>query len=223
MSERSIDNLRPGADVFGADGEKLGTLHAVIVDPAARHVTHLAVNAGPHFPAPGFGDPKIVSVGIEHYRDAHEDRVELNLTRAQFGALPLYEHTHFFEIPADEQTRDTEGVSRWAHIGSAIAAALGSLTGLAVPAEHIRKAAFERQILDDAPVWREDPNTHIGDVERVLIDDQTGEIESLVIRRGVLFQHEVVLPIRFVTEIRDGVIRAQLTDAELENLEPFEP
>jgi hypothetical protein len=103
----------------------------------------------------------------------------------------------------------------------AIVRSLASIGGIAVPQETFRKARFERHILNDTPVWRAAPHQHIGDIERVLVDEDTDEIRALVIKRGVLFQHEVVLPITYVTEILDGVVHADISDADLENLQPF--
>jgi sporulation protein YlmC with PRC-barrel domain len=221
VATHPIDNLRHGAAVYSSDRKKVGTLHAIVVDPESTEVTHLAVNAGPHFPEPGFGAPEIVNVDIKHVRDATEDSVELGISAREFDEQPLYEYAHFFEVP-DEQPQT--GISRLWNAGLAIASSLASLgTGIAVPAEHFRKARFERHILNDAPVWRIEPNTHIGDVERVIVNEDTDEIEALVIKRGILFHHDVVLPIRFVTEIRDGLVHAQIGDDELDSLEEFEP
>ena len=181
----------------------------------------MAVNKGPYFPDPGFGSPDIASTEIAHVRSADGDSVNLDLTLEQFAALPKYEHEHFFAIPSDEQQPDAEKPSRLWGIAQALATSLASLgSGIAVPAEHFAKAPFERHILDDAPVWRDDPGTHIGDVERVLVDD-TNAIVGLVIKRGVVFHEEVVLPMKYVTEVRDGGIIVQLPDEDLESLAPF--
>ncbi len=207
--------------MYTSDDRKAGTLHAVVVDPGSNEVTHVAVNAGPHFPEPGFGAPEIVNVDIRHVRDATEDRVELGISEREFSAQPLYEYAHFFEVPDEQQQ---SGISRLWNAGVAIASSLASLgTGIAVPAEHFRKARFERHILNDTPVWRVEPNTHIGDVESVIVNEETDEIDALVIRRGALFGHEMVLPIRFVTEIRDGLIHVRISDGELDSLGEFEP
>jgi sporulation protein YlmC with PRC-barrel domain len=218
-----VEDLRAGSDVFASDGTKLGRLYAIVLDPASDRVTHVAVDAGPHFPEPGFGAPTVRSVEIDRVLSADGDSVNLDIDEDAFAALPLYEHEHFFEIPKAEQQPAEEGErpSRLWGIGQALAAALANIGGIAVPAEHFAKATSERHILDDAPVWRDDPNTHIGDVERVLVDDETDTIVGLVIKRGVLFHEEVVLPMQYVREIRDGAIIVQLTDAELEGLAPF--
>jgi sporulation protein YlmC with PRC-barrel domain len=218
---RALDNLRHEADVFSSDGEKVGKLHSVVVDSGDNEVTHLAVNAGPFFPAIGFGDPKIVSVDIEDMKDATEERVDLALSKAAFAALPPYSHQHFYAVPKQE-THPGGGVSRMWDLGSALAASLATLgSGIGVPAEHVVKGTFERSILNDTPVWRVEPHMLIGEVERVIVDEESDEIQSLVIRRGAIFAEEVVLPMSYVTEVRDGVIRAQLSDAEIEALEAY--
>lgn len=220
--QRNIEDLRAGAHVYSADGEKTGTLHAIVLDPRDNRVTHLAIDAGPHFPEPGFGSPKIVSVNIEHLRSADGESVDLAITQADFRKLPLYEHEHFFAVPSDEHPSEDTGPRRLWDVGLTVAAALAGLgTGLAVPAEHFARAPFERHILDDAPVWRDEPNQHVGDIERVLIDDETNVIVGLVIRRGVLFHEEVVLPMQYVTEVRDGAIIVHISDEDIESLTPY--
>src|ERR1700680_457101 len=76
-----LDNLRQGATVVTTDGKHVGTLHAVVIDARDDDITHLAVNAGPHFPAPGFGAPRIVSVPIEEMADAREAQIILKCTK----------------------------------------------------------------------------------------------------------------------------------------------
>ncbi len=224
MPERHLlDNLRHGAGVESADGKEVGKLHAVVVDPRDNEVTHIVVNAGPHFPEPGFGAPLLVNVPIEEMDDAHEDKVLLKCGRDQFRDLPSYAERSFTApvAPAGEPERTGPAQLLW-NVGVALAASFSSLlTGIAMPAESFRKAAFERHILNDAPVWRTEPHTHIGDVERVLVNEDTDEIEALVVHRGALFHEDVVLPIEYVSEILDGVVHVRITDAEVQRLETF--
>ena len=218
-----IENLHHGAAVLSADGKELGKLHAVVLDPRDNEVTHVVVNTGPHFPEPGFGSPRLISVDIGQVKDAGERKLVLKAGAAQFQKMPQYLDQEFFPAPAAEQKAGPGGTAQafW-NAGLAIASSLSTLfTGIAVPAEHFRRARFERHILNDAPVWREEPHTHIGDVERVLVDEATDEIEALVIRRGVLFGEDVVLPIAYVAEIQDGLIHVRISDDQLDKLSPF--
>jgi sporulation protein YlmC with PRC-barrel domain len=218
-----LENLRHGAHVESAEGKDIGRLHSVVVDPRDNEVTHIVVNAGPHFPEPGFGAPELINVPIDEMADAGEDKVVLRCSRDEFRKLPQYVDRDF--TPARYRERDaapTDYAHRLWNTGVAIAASFASLlTGIAVPAETVRKASFEREILNDAPVWRLEPHTHIGDVERVLVNDETDEIKELVIRRGVLFHEDAVLPMDYVTEIQDGVVHVQLTDEELRGLQGY--
>ena len=217
-----LDNLHHGAHVESKEGKDLGRLHSVVIDPRDNEVTHIVVNTGPHFPEPGFGAPELINVPIEQMDDAGEDKVVLRATRDEFRKLPQYVERDFTPARAAPQEGHTDPAHFLWNTGVALAASLSRiLTGIALPAETVRKATFEREILNDAPVWRLEPHTHIGDVERVLVDEDTDEIKELVIRRGAVFHEDVVLPIGYVTEILDGVVHVQLTDAELRGLQAY--
>ena len=218
-----LDNLHPGAHVESKEGKDLGRLHSIVVDPRDNEVTHIVVNAGPHFPEPGFGAPDLINVPVDQMEDAGEDKVVLRVTRDEFRKLPQYIERDFTPArgPAAREEHTDPAHFLW-NTGVALAASLARITtGIAIPAETVRKASFEREILNDAPVWRTEPHTHIGDVERVLVDEDTDEIKELVIRRGALFHEDVVLPIGYVTEILDGVVHVQLTDGELRGLQAY--
>jgi sporulation protein YlmC with PRC-barrel domain len=218
-----IEDVKHGADVYTSDGAKVGTVYAIVLAPGLNEVTHIAVDTGPHFPEPGFGAPKVVSVEVDHLKSADGDRVDLDLAKDAFANLPPYEHTHFFQVPDSTPPSDEALGGRVWNAGIAIARAISTLgSGIAIPAEHFSAATFEHSILNDAPVWRVEPNTHIGNVESVLVDDASDELTGLVIHRGVLFPVEVVLPMKYVTEIRDGVIHAQLSDEDIHGLQKHE-
>ncbi len=218
-----LENLRHGAHVESAEGKAIGRLHSVVIDPRDNDVTHIVVNAGPHFPEPGFGAPELINVPIELMEDAGEDKVILRCDRDSFRKLPRYVDREFTPVRRRPQEAErTDAAHLLWNTGVALAASFGSLlTGIAVPAETVRKASFEREILNDAPVWRLEPHTHIGDVERVLVDEETDEIKELVIRRGVVFHEDVVLPMEYVTEIQDGLVHVQISDEQLRALQAF--
>ena len=206
-----LDDLRPGAPVFSTDGSKrVGRLYAVVVDARDDEVTHIVVNTGPFFPAPGFGAPNLVSVPIDEMADAREKTVILKCTKRKFSKMPAYADWSFTKPP-------DPGVWR---MENAVRLSMGGWS-LPMPTEIIHKARFEHEIAHDAHVWRIEPHTHIGDVDRVLIDEQTREIEALVIRRGVFFGHDVILPIRFVVEVLDDIVHVSISDDDSEHLEEF--
>ena len=218
-----LENLHHGAHVESAEGKGVGRLHSVVIDPRDNEVTAIVVNTGPHFPEPGFGAPDLRNVPINLVEDAGDEKVILRCSREEFGGLPAHVETDFApaSTPSAEPAKGDPAHRLW-NIGMALAASFAnSATGIAMPAETVRKASFGREILNDAPVWRVEPHSHIGDVERVLVDEDTDEIRDLVIRRGVLFHENVVLPMDYVTEILDGVIHVQISDDQLRGLQAY--
>ena len=69
------------------------------------------------------------------------------------------------------------------------------------------------------------PHEKIGEVQRVPFNEETLRIQALVIRRGHIFDHELlVLPSRYiveVVEILQGVVRVEMSDDELRALAPY--
>ncbi|HMC66631.1 MAG TPA: PRC-barrel domain-containing protein [Gemmataceae bacterium] len=222
MDTALLDNLHPGAEVISADGKKAGKLYAVVVDERDEEVTHIVLNTGPFFPAPGFGAPNLVSVPVEEMADAQEGKVILRCTKKKLSAMPSYaDWTFAWQSNRARPSSISAEAPVW-RPAAAAQVAMGSWA-IAAPTETTHKARFEREIVQGAHVWRVTPHIHIGDVDRILTDEHTDEVEALVVRRGLLFGHDVILPIRFVMEILDDIIHVEISDEELERLEPFKP
>jgi sporulation protein YlmC with PRC-barrel domain len=222
-----VDDLRHDATVLSSDGAEVGKLHAVVLDPRDGDVTHVVVNAGPHFPSPGFGAPKLVSVPIDQMEGAEEEDVVLRCSEAEFDAMGSYVERDFLPPPGEEPPPEPEEEgfrplkTVW-NAATALAASFGNqLVGIPVPRETFQVARFERQIVYDSPVWRVEPHEQLGEVERVLVGHDSDEIEAIVVRGGHAFEQDTILPIEHVSEILDGIIRADLSDEDLNSLQPF--
>ena len=57
----------------------------------------------------------------------------------------------------------------------------------------------------------------------MLFDPDTGKVSALVIRRGLFFHHEVVLPIANVVEVVADIVRVEMDDATLKALAEYKP
>jgi sporulation protein YlmC with PRC-barrel domain len=86
----TLTEVRTGIPVLTSDHKPVGKVHDVVVDASNDALTRIVVNAGPHFPAPGFGAPKLVSVSPEEIEEFHHDRVQLRCSAAVFDHLPTY-------------------------------------------------------------------------------------------------------------------------------------
>ena len=191
-----LAEIRPGAAVITSDHKRVGKVPDVVVDANNDELTRIVVNTGPHFPAPGFGAPKLVSVSPEEVEELHHDKIILRCNTVVFEHFPEYADWAVSGINEGED---------------------GSF-GLARKIPHREKT--EREIEGGAAIWRVDPHLHLGDVHRILVDPDLSHVRAIVIKRGHVFDHGVVLPVDYVVDFGDGLIHVQMTDKEIEGLEP---
>jgi hypothetical protein len=147
-------------------------------------------------------------------RSAGEDKVVLTLTAGRFKEAPEYTHDSF-ESPPELITGDS--------VPDRALSFAERLSGGALEwmVEKQNRARDETDIEEKTPVWRNEPHEKLGEVDRILVDAATGKARAIVLRRGLL-KHDVILPVRFLTEILDLAIHVDITEAELDALQEFE-
>jgi sporulation protein YlmC with PRC-barrel domain len=210
-----LEDAREGADVIGRDGHKLGKLSRVVVKEDGLEITHLVVDpgllhSGESIWAGGWGNPheRVIPVGV--LEDEKDGAIHITMTAEEFRDLSVkYDNVYTKPDPS------------W------ISAMINSIPGGIGPNvsfDVMTREPDEVDIKEGSPVWRMKPHQKIGEVERVLFNEETLKIQALVIRRGHIFDHEVVLPARYIVEVIEilqGVVRVAITDGELQALAPY--
>jgi len=211
-----LEDAREGADVISRDGHKVGKLSRVVVKEENLEITHLVVDpgllhSGESLWAGGWGQPheRVIPVGV--LEDETGGAIHITMTAEEFRDLSVKYDTIYAK-------RDP----------SLISSVLNSMPGGIGPYvlfDVMAKESDEVDIKEDSPVWRMKPHEKIGEVQRVLFNEETLRIQALVIRRGHIFDHELlVLPSRYiveVVEILQGVVRVEMSDDELRALAPY--
>ena len=200
------------ARVRSSDGRPVGTLHRVVVDQETFDPKAIVVKEDARFGgqllAPGswlLTDDLIVP--IDAVAGATHDTVELTLTAAEVRRLPPYLAYHFRPPTA------REAVGRDLTL-------IGGIGGPAL-AETANKPAGEIEIAQGENVMLGRTGRKLGRVRDVLVDG--GELIGIVLRPQGLFEHDVVLPVRFLSRSDDAALFAELAEADLEHLAPFQP
>lgn len=219
-----LEDIRTGVEVFSRDGHKLGSLSRVVLQKQGLRITHVVVHTGilrsgkPLWEG-GFGLPydKIVPLGV--LGEATPEHVQLTMTADEFRDLAVdYDVEMFSQMPDAEPGRfDASDVER-------LVSSIPGEPGAIVVTDAVALAPDEVDIRKDSSVWRLSPHEKIGEVEHVIFDEDTGRIQSLVVRRGWLFTHEVVLPVSYVTEVVEalgGIVRVALSDEQLRGLADY--
>jgi uncharacterized protein YrrD len=217
-------DLRAGVDVYSSDGHKLGELHRVVLARSDLRVTHVVVDigflrSGRAIWQGGLGLDYDRVVNIGDVAGASTERVDLGLTAEQFKDLPEYT-PETYEDPKDFSPNEydlPDVVTQLAHLSSIFASTPGQWLY-----ENLQKSDDAVDIVEGTPVWRREPHEKLGDVKQLILDEASGQVRALVIARGLIFKHEVVLPIRHVVELFDDLLHVDIADKDLEALQAYE-
>ncbi len=217
-------DLRAGADVYSSDGHKLGELHRVVLARSDLRITHVVVDigflrSGRSIWQGGLGLDYDRVVNIKDLASANTERLDLNLTAEEFKELPEYT-PETYEEPRDFSPDEydlPDVVTQLHHLSSIFASTPGQWLY-----ENLQKSSDSVDISEGTPVWRREPHEKLGDVKQLVFDEQTGSLRALVISRGFIFKHEVVLPSRHVVELFDDIVRVDIADKDLDALQAYE-
>jgi sporulation protein YlmC with PRC-barrel domain len=221
--------FREGVGVYTSDGEQIGDLERVVLDPRSGKVTHLVVRKGLIF-----AEDKVVPVDL--VRKADEQRVELSKVQDELGELPNFEEVHYVEPDQRERERASYPQNQarpffwYPPYGTAPIGYPG------YPAHHYipygpswdKVPQVERNIPEDsipleegAPVYTAD-REHIGDIARLLIDNETQRVTHLVISRGLLLKSEKLIPEAWIRDVEEEKVVLGVGSNFVEGLPDYE-
>jgi uncharacterized protein YrrD len=218
------NELRIGADVFSSDGRKLGELKHVVIKRTDLSVLQVVVDigflrSGRHLWEGGLGLDYDRVVGIDQVARATEDRVDLGLTAQQFRDAPEYSQEEF--EPPEDLSPNQFDIADVANIAGRFSAALTSASPAWLVERLNRPVQDAVDIVEGTDVWRQHPHEKVGEVKRLLLNDGTGRLEALVVERGFVLHRDVILPVRYISELLDDIVRVEISDVELEKLQEF--
>ncbi|HEX5368557.1 MAG TPA: hypothetical protein VFY10_04000 [Dehalococcoidia bacterium] len=217
-------DLKAGVDVVSSDGHKLGQLQRMVLRRGDLSVTHIVIDigflrSGHHLWEGGLGldYDRVVPIGQIHA--ASDERVELKLTATEFKDTPEYT-SESFEAPQD-LTPNAFDLPDVVNRLENFAAIINSTSNTWI-VEKLNKPLDAVDIKEGTPVWRVEPHENLGDVKRLLLDPASGALRAFVIRRGLIFKHDVILPKRYIAELFDDIVRVDISNEELAQLQEYE-
>jgi sporulation protein YlmC with PRC-barrel domain len=196
-----------GSEAVGSDGYR-GEVRAVVLDPAAGTVTHLAVE-----PAGRSGLARLVPLALV---DATPDGVGLRCTEAEFRDLPaaeqtLAEFTLGYQAPVQLLAPGWRGAGGLATDGGAIPRIPEKETVDVVPPGEVEEHRGGHVHATDGAV---------GPLQAVRVDAATGQVTHVLVREGhLLARKDVAVPFASVTGFDDG-IQLGLTRQQVRDLPP---
>lgn len=213
-----------GTTIKSIDGDDVGNLDDIIVDPTDNKVTHIVVKKGFFFT-----EDRVVP--IEALRGVDEDIV-LDVPEDDFDIFPHFEEQRYIR-PKRNYPPETVGESDWGHWETPVRPLFyyglphtGLYPGELDPRQPERMQQTERNIPEDTVVISEGTEVysvddeHAGNVDGVIIDE-SGNISHLVISKGFLFTTERLIPVNWVRHVSDSRIQLLVDTAIIEDLPEY--
>jgi len=197
-----------GTEVSCSDGV-CGELRRVVVDPIARMLTHLVVEAKHR---QGMGH--LVPIDLV---DSVGGGIQLRCTTAQFEALEDAEETRFLPGAPGQWAYGQDQMLSWPYYGLG----LGPMgTGIPTPIVTDRVPVGEVEVRRGGPVTATDGP--IGRVQGLVVDPVDHHVTHVLLDEGHLWgKKRVAIPIGAVTSVDDGVL-LRLTKDEVRDLPPVD-
>jgi sporulation protein YlmC with PRC-barrel domain len=217
-------DLQFGQHVRSSDGEDIGKIKHLILDPTDGQVKTLVVERGMLLP-----DDVEIPAGDVQQRD--NEGISVRYTAEQLLRLPRFDESKYTPVNL-EQARWFLGFPYTGALwpvgyplqpfgaGAALAApVIAGETALAPPPEvreRMRQQAQENAVISAGDAVLSKDGHQVGEVHGIAFDAATGAPTSLEIRRGWLFHKDFTLPGDAIASFEAGAVTLKLDKAELE-------
>jgi uncharacterized protein YrrD len=210
--------LKEGTDVFTSSGEQVGKINRFVLDPATNEVTHIVVQKGWLLP-----EDKVVPIAM--ISTATEERVVLNEETSDFDQLPPFEETHYVALteadipPGDYPAYRYAPAYYWYPPSGYMGYPAFGPEYYGWPPE-----ATTRNIPADTVPLKEGSNVmssegeHVGDVERLFVDERSNKATHFLISQGLLFKERKLIPAHWVRSVEEDKVYLSVPSRVLERL-----
>jgi uncharacterized protein YrrD len=215
--------FKDGTHVYSFDGQVVGHVDRVVLNPKTKEVTHIVVRKGFLFT-----EDKIVPLHL--LASATEDRVSLREDAGNLDELPPFEETHY--IPLDEaDLRNGDypvGMSSALYWYPPMGGSMGypGIATYAYPPPY--RTETEQNIPEGTIALKEgarvfsDDDQHVGNVVRVFTESPSDRVTYFLISEGFIFKEKKLIPVSWIREIQEGEIHLSVGTSVLDKLHEYQ-
>lgn len=191
-----------GADIIGSDGEKLGVVDSLVIDPTNGEVHSIVVRKGLLFPT-----DRILSAHLIQRVD--DDGVTVSLGSDDAGDLPEYLDADYVWPPA----------GFYGQVGYMWPAASVYTTRHAdlVLDEQIHQRDPGAVILSEGTMAVDRNGDELGHITEIASDER-GRVVGFKVEQGFFRHHERYIPAHFVERAEDRLVRLTVDKESLEGI-----
>jgi uncharacterized protein YrrD len=211
--------FKKGTEVFSGEGEKIGTLNRVVIDPRTREVSSLIVGKGILFRTDKVIPITLVDLDIE-------DRIGLKKTNQDIlEDFPDFETVHYVPLgEPDNPYHDAIEASYW-YPPVPPQWGISNYVGHPTP-EFVLKT--DKDIPEGTVALEEGAKVisrdgeHIGNVEQVITESQDNRVTHFVISEGFLLKERKLVPAVWVTKVAEDEIHLSVGAGLFERLPEYQ-
>jgi sporulation protein YlmC with PRC-barrel domain len=201
----SEEVITPGADVIGTDGDKVGTVAYVVVDPDSLHIADFVVSTGAIL-------GRDIVVSTDQVSRIEDDKVYLTLDKAGLDACKDYVDVEYQAPPADWNPSAgfayPTGTMLWPAAGPASYYPQASSVTVNTPPGTVG--------LHEGMEVTSSDGEKVGSIDSLEADPTTESITQLVIKQGFIFTHDVGIPASHVRSVEADRVQLDLTKDEIQ-------
>lgn len=214
--------LKHDAKVMAANGDDVGRVDRVVLDPKTNEVTGIVVRKGWLF-----SEDKVVPIGMVQFGD--DGGVMLRGDTETFNDLQDYQSKYY--VPADElnegdgQTSAVAPVYAYPPLGVPWGGFGYGPAGASVPPDVVQKT--ETNIADNEVALKNGAavlsrtGDHIGNIDEVLTNEDTRRVTHFVLSQGVIFKSRKLIPMDWVANVADDEVRLAVSAKTLEQVSDY--
>jgi sporulation protein YlmC with PRC-barrel domain len=200
-----------GAHVHTSDGQDVGTIDRLILDPTQRRVKAAVIRKGVVL-------PRDVEVPVDALQPQAGGDVRLSATAAEVADLPLFDESLYTGVPPAEYLPmygyPETGFYWPLEAGSAplppgaTPPEFEAPTGPTADAEgeEARRLDRENAVIREGSAVVSQDDHQIGSVEQLVFDAQSGQLSHLLVRRGIIFTKTFDLPADLIARVDDDIV-----------------
>lgn len=210
--------FRQDASVFTANGEDLGRLDRVVLDPGKGEVTHLVVRKGWFFT-----QDRVVPV--ELIERAEEDEIRLKPDVDDPDSLPVFEETHY--VGADEEAlRRMEATPPnvpplyW-YPPLSVPVGFPAYYRMPFSVETERNVPEGAVALKDGAKVLSAEGKQAGTVERIFAEEESGRATHILVSHGLLGAGKKLIPTLWITSVEEDEVHLAVRSEFLDRIPEY--
>jgi len=200
--------FQKNANVIAANGQQVGTLERVVLNPETKVVTDIVIQTGTLF------NKEARVMPVEAVVETTEDQIVLSDKIGELESFPRFEERHLIDtnIETDRTTWNVAPVIySYPEPCSAVAPGEQFVTQIEqnIPEGTVAMKEGAKVITADGK--------HVGNVERVLADSSVDQITHLVMSMGMFTKELRLIPIRLVMTVEEDKVHLRVKKVSVED------